>query len=298
MHLETLGHPALRRADGAPVEGLRRKDLALLVYLCLEGAPLQSRSRLAGLLWGESPEERARHSLTQTLGRLVRVLPPGVLTGEKESVRWAGGLACDAERLLRGEVAAEEVDDAFSMYAGDLLEGFNPGAGTEDFRAWSERRRAEARNAALRLLERALADAEAAGAWPRALRLAERAVEIDPVWELGHRALMRALAARGERNRALRHYRAFERWLREEVGGDPDPGTRALAESLRTPPPPVPPSERRPDAEPTLPAPEERASGPAERHDPPPDATPPPWLAVLPCLLLAIVLALLLVSLR
>jgi DNA-binding SARP family transcriptional activator len=251
VHLKTLGHPALRRADGVLVGELRRKDLALLVYLCVEAVPLHARGRLAALLWGESREERARHSLTQALGRVVRALPPGMVAPDKESVRWAGGLECDAVTLLRGAVEAGEVDAGLPLYAGPFLEGFDPGAGAADFGHWSDRRREELRRAALRLLEGAGAEAETAGDWARALHLAERAVEIDAVWEQGHRRMLRALAARGERNGALRHYQAFEAWLAQEVGARPDPDTRALASLLRAaeaaPPAPVPAPPDRPE---------------------------------------------------
>ena len=255
--LKTLGHPALHRDDGTLAGGLRRKDLALLVYLCVEGLPVHARGRLAALLWGESTEERARHSLTQAVGRLLRVLPSGVLAPDKDAVRWTDGLPCDAVALLRERMEPRDVDDAFSLYAGHFLEGFDPGAGAQDFREWADRRRAELRNAALRLLDHAGERAEALGAWGRALRLGERAVEIDPVWEQGHRRIMRALAARGERNGALRHYQRLETFLDEEVGGRPDPDTRALAEHLRAPgpaasvPPPFAPGPV-PDAAPVM----------------------------------------------
>lgn len=271
--LKTLGHPALRRADGALAGGLRRKDLALLVYLCVEGLPAHARGRLAALLWGESPEERARHSLTQALGRLARVLQPGIVVPDKDAVRWAGGLPCDACSLLREGVDPEDVDDAFSLYPGPFLEGFDAGPGAEDFHEWADRRRAEVRNAAVRLLERAGEQAEAAGAWARALRLGERAVEIDPVWEQGHRRVMRALAARGERNGALRYYQRLEAWLAEEVEGEPDPDTRALAEQLRAPDPSEP-RPAAPDPSPLpLPAPAETEAG---AGDAAPDASPVP----------------------
>ena len=275
MHLKTLGHPALRRADGSLVEGLRRKDLALLVYLCVQAVPVHARGRLAALLWGSSREARARHSLTQALGRLVRVLPPGVVSPEKESVRWAGGLPWDAEALLRGRVQPDEVDDAFALYAGPFLEGFDAGTGAEEFGDWADRCRWEVRNAALRLLERAGEQAEAAGDWGRALRLAERAVAIDSMWEQGHRRLLRALASRGERNRALRHYQTFEAWLAQEVGGEPDPDTRALAEQLRAPDPQEPPPQSPPPAPDPLP---EANTGSAVDAPPasPPESQPAP----------------------
>ncbi len=267
VHLKTLGHPALYGTGGSAVKGLRRKDVALLVYLCVECRAVHARGRLASLLWGESTEERARHSLTQALGRLGRALPPHALVADKEVVRCGTSVECDAVALLRGGVEPAQVDDRFSVYGGPFLEGFDPGAGAEDFREWADRRRAELRNAALRLLERAEQEAAAAGNWSRALRLAERGVEIDPVWEQGHRRLMRAQAACGERNRALRHYQAFEAWLAQEVGAEPDPETRALAEQLRSLDAPGEPADPLPPAAPP--------SAPPPDPDPEPVAEPP-----------------------
>ncbi|HEU0299593.1 MAG TPA: BTAD domain-containing putative transcriptional regulator [Longimicrobium sp.] len=266
MYLKTLGHPALLRADGTEVEELRKKDLALLVYLCVENAPVHARARLASLLWGESEEQDARHSLTQAVRRLRRALPPGTLAPGKGVVRWCGELACDATTLLRGELEPREVDDAFSLYAGPFLEGFDPGLGVEEFETWADWRRAQLGNAALLLLECAGQEAEAARDWSRALRLAEREVQIDPLWEQGHRRLMRALAALGERNRALWHYEAFRKKLAAEEGVKPDPETRALAEYLRDLEIPAERTEAPPAAPPSP------VLAPASVPDPPPAA--------------------------
>jgi DNA-binding SARP family transcriptional activator len=230
--LRTMGHPLLVSHDGSPVETVRTKDLALLVYLCMEGAPVHSRGHLATLLWRDNTEKEARHSLTQALRRLGPVLPPGMLVLKKETLRWEGGLQCDAVTLC-GRIDHSEVDETFSLYGGDFLAGFEAGAGAENFTEWADRRRAMLRKAALRVLADAGDSAAARGDWRRAIGLAERAVEIDPVWEDGHRRLMQALAASGERNRALQHYDEFAAWLAEDVGGEPDPETKTLAEKLR-----------------------------------------------------------------
>ncbi|HEV3051926.1 MAG TPA: bacterial transcriptional activator domain-containing protein, partial [Longimicrobium sp.] len=268
MLLKTLGHPALCGRDGSAVSGLRKKDVALLVYLCVEGTTLHPRGRLAALLWGDSSERRARHSLTQALGRLNRTAAATVVAVGKDVVRCAPGVECDAVTLLRGGIDAAAVDDEFSLYPGPFLEGFDAGPGAEEFHAWAERCRAELRNAALRLLERAGEQAAAAGEWRRALRLAERAVAIDPVWEEGHRRVMRAQAARGERNRALRHYQAFEAWLAAEVGAEPDPETRALVEQLRAPEsPPERPAAPAPAARPAAPVQAFESAAPVDAAD-------------------------------
>jgi DNA-binding SARP family transcriptional activator len=283
VYLRTLGHPALLGTDGMAVHKLRKKDLALLVYLCVEGAAVHSRGRLASLLWGESPEDLARHSLTQALSRLGKVLPPGSLVAANQVVRWEGELPCDAAVLLRGGLGPADVDDEFSVYEGDFLRGFHPGPGAEEFCEWAERRGADLRNAMLRLLELAGADAEEKGRLWRTVKLAEKAVRIDPLAENARRRLMRAWAALGERNIALRHYHDFADWLSREMGADPDPDTRALADRLRAEPadPSHPPAPvRRDPAPPAGPSPPPVV--PPAAIDPPPPATqevepdPPP----------------------
>ncbi|HET7230881.1 MAG TPA: BTAD domain-containing putative transcriptional regulator [Longimicrobium sp.] len=228
--LRTLGHPVLRRGDGSVVDGLRRKDLALLAYLCVEGDRPFSRAHLAALLWGESPEEKARHSLTQALRRAAAGVGREALAMERDTVRWTGAAACDAQLLLEGD---ERLDELLTPYEGPFLEGFEAGFGSQEFSAWADARRAELRRAAVRWLDRGGERAERAGDWERALRLGERSVQIDREWEGGHRRVMRALLERGERNLALRHFREFARWLTWEVGGHPDPETVALADLIR-----------------------------------------------------------------
>ena len=122
--LRTLGHPVLTGPAGGAVGGLRRKDLALLAYLCVERPRPHSRARLAALLWGGSPEARARHSLTQALGRIKRATAGAALVVERESVRPTGEVGCDAEWLLAG---CARLDALLTLYDGPFLEGFEPG---------------------------------------------------------------------------------------------------------------------------------------------------------------------------
>lgn len=62
--------------NGSPIDGFETdKARALLAYLAIEiGRPLR-RSHLAGLLWGDEREDKALHSLRQTLSRLRKTLP-------------------------------------------------------------------------------------------------------------------------------------------------------------------------------------------------------------------------------
>lgn len=268
--LRTLGHPVLIDPAGRAAGGLRRKDLALLAYLCVERSRPHSRARLAALLWGESPEARARHSLTQALGRILRATDEGALVVERESVRSTGAVECDAEWLLAGSA---RLDPLLGIYLGPFLEGFETGFGSEEFWEWADGRRAELRNAAVRWLERTGAAAEAEGDWPRLLETGRRGTHIDRLWEQAHRWVMRAYFEMGERSRALRDYRQFAQWLFDAVGHLPDPETLALADTIRaadfdSPPhsPPRPPPHSPPSLLPH-PRPESPPSGdPAGVH--------------------------------
>lgn len=68
--------PASLVVTGRPVKLHSAKTLSLLTFLVLEADRSHSREKLAGLLWGESPESRARQSLRQALYSLRRALAP------------------------------------------------------------------------------------------------------------------------------------------------------------------------------------------------------------------------------
>jgi DNA-binding SARP family transcriptional activator len=261
LFLVTLGTPALLE-HGSPIR-LRKKDLALLVYLRLEGRHGHSRGALAGLLWGESPEENARHSLTQALGRLRARLGCGVLEVGHDRVGCRATLDCDAALLQTA--AATDVDDGIlQLAAGEFLAGFQAGVGAEAFEAWADGRRAHLRTVAVSALERLGAEAEERGAWERALAAAQRAVELDPASEPGHRRMMRAWNALGHRVRALQHYERLTEWLAAEFETGPEPETEELAEQMRGRPP--------------RPAPDPAATAPRPFPPPTPPASPFPAL--------------------
>ncbi|MEX1018347.1 MAG: bacterial transcriptional activator domain-containing protein [Litorilinea sp.] len=66
-----------------------------------------------------------------------------------------------------------------------------------------------------------------------ALRLTQRVLTIDPVWEDAYRVQMRAFAAQGNRPMALRTYARCVENLKKEFGVDPLPETQTLYEEIR-----------------------------------------------------------------
>lgn len=225
LYLRTFGLPVLLDDEGRAVPEIRRKDVALLVYLSVERDRRHARSQLATLLWGDTAEERARHSLTQSLRRIQQAT--GALVVGRDSVSWEGPLKSDLD------VFTSESDEELSVYTRPFLDGFEAGLGAEDFQTWADATRAGLRARALRMLDERSAGSEKAGDWARALRLARRAADVDPLYESAHRRIMTALARAGERNAALQHFDEFSRWLAQEIGGSPDPDTMALAREIR-----------------------------------------------------------------
>lgn len=243
--LRTLGHLVLTDPQGEPVGGLRRKDLALLAYLCVEGPRSHSRARLAALLWPDASSDGAqRQSLTQATIRINKATNKAALMKDRQSVRFTGAVACDAEWLLAGD---SRLDPLLDLYAGPFLEEFTASDVSPDFSHWADRRKAELHNAALRWLERAGAAAEMEKDWPLAQRIGERGTQLDPYAQHAHRRVMRARFAQGERAAALRYFTRFTQWLVEREGVIPDDETLALAAEIRAardearPPPPPPP---------------------------------------------------------
>ena len=68
FELERGGRPLPRFAS--------RKSGELFAYLALNRQAPHTREHLAGVFWGDSSEERARHTLNTTLWRINRVLEP------------------------------------------------------------------------------------------------------------------------------------------------------------------------------------------------------------------------------
>lgn len=218
--LKTLGCPAFAPRRGAAPLAIRKKDLALLIFLRFSQAA-HTRARLATLLWSNSTDTRARHSLTQALSRLNRLLGPGALAHDSLSVRLALRIPCDLD--------AEDVRHGAGMR---FLDGFEPGEGAEDFMEWADRTRDALVREWSAALDRRGEDAERRADAAEALAAAEQALEVDPYSERALRRVMRSLAALGEAHQARFRCDRFGGWLHEETGARLQAETLALRSLL------------------------------------------------------------------
>jgi DNA-binding SARP family transcriptional activator len=221
--------------DGRPLVGLASaKATALLVYLAVTGRA-QSRSALAGLLWSDLPEATARANLRLALTKLRRALP-GQLLVTRQTVAldparpvWVD--AVEVARLAAGRPEGAELRAAVRLCRGEVLCGFEaPGA--ELFDEWVQGRRAAALSDQLALLERAIQDARDRGDAAAGVEAARRMLELEPLHEEAHRALMWFLATGGHRGAALAQFETCRYLLREELGQDPSAATTALRDQI------------------------------------------------------------------
>jgi DNA-binding SARP family transcriptional activator len=123
-------------------------------------------------------------------------------------------------------LAITHLEEAIGLYGGDFLEDFLD-------REWAAERREELRRKRLQALLSLGGLLLEEGDHAQAAEAYRKTIAHDRYLEAAHRGLMRSYALPGERGRALEHYQTLVGFLREELGTEPAPETRALYEGLR-----------------------------------------------------------------
>src|SRR5581483_595297 len=103
--------------------GNRRRKLILLAVLATADRPLK-RELLVDMFWGEEDEARARHSLSDALSHLRRVLGPDSILSRQAEVALtpAAQLAVDANELAAAAARGDH-GRVIELYRGPFLDG-------------------------------------------------------------------------------------------------------------------------------------------------------------------------------
>lgn len=238
LQIRLFGGLRVLGGGDTPVEIRGEKTQALLAYLVLNRERAHRRDKLSGLLWPDSMEEQARHSLRQTVLTLKKELEPtgaaAMLIAEGHEIALdleAVSVDVEAfERLAAGD-SRSALQDAASLYRGELLEGLR--SRSELFDDWLSSERARLGELACDVLERLAALQLEAKDADEAIETGRRLMAIDPLREIAHRTLMRAYHLAGRRTASLQQYKTCEEVLRRELDVSPDPETIRLFEQLR-----------------------------------------------------------------
>ena len=236
LNLTLLGGFRARLDAATPLTLPTRKAKALLAYLALSPSSPQPRDKLASLLWGSTLETTARTSLRQTLYALRKCLRdagPGLLAVDGEAVSLdANAVTVDVrdfeQRAADGTPPA--LLDAAALYQGDFLDGLT--VQEQPFEDWLLGHRERLREVALTCLRGLLTHQRTMGSTDSAVQTALRVLELDPLQEPVHRALMQLYVETGRRGSALRQYQLCVATLQRELRTEPEAETKALYQEI------------------------------------------------------------------
>ncbi len=193
--------------------GLERKQALVLAYLWIEGPT--ARGKVAGLLWPDATEARARGNLRQRLSMLRQKAGADLIVDER------GVLSLS--RQLR---VASPGPTAPMLLASFVYDDCDDGA------TWLEGQRESQRvRQRTALLQQARA-AVHAGQLDDALRLADQLLSQDRESEEAYRTQMEVLYLRGDTAAAIAVWDRCKEMLRQLYGVLPSAATRQLGETI------------------------------------------------------------------
>ena len=236
FRLLTLGQLALIASDGSEDVSLatRRRKLALLAVLATAGRPI-SRAVLAEMFWGDQDEERARHSLSDALSHLRRVLGRDAITARQTDVWIAPDCRLTVDALeLTAAAAARDSTRVVGLYGGPFMEGVCVSRSCT-FEQWAVRERDRLERLFLAACDGRCFALARARAWGDCAILAARWLDMAPLSVDAALYRLNALKAPLTRDayaRALVAYDRLVRRLRDEYELTPDPRVASLANDI------------------------------------------------------------------
>lgn len=235
LQVNLFGNVRVRFSDEQKELNMTRVVQNLLAYLILQRKRMLSREVIAGTLWRDYSQEKARSCLNTALWRLRRAVEGnGTPAGTYLRTTHLGEIGFNPdgpfyldvarfEEVVQGcltlpfdSIQPEQVNDleqALELYQGDLLEG--------NYEDWVTTRREAQRElflAGAGLLNRLY---RAQQQYDRSIACCQRILAADPLREDIHREMMELYASTGQRSLALRQFEALRALLQDELGVPP-----------------------------------------------------------------------------
>jgi predicted ATPase/DNA-binding SARP family transcriptional activator len=255
LEIHLFGYPNAI-LDGKVLKLERRKTLALLAYIAMEGPC--PRETLNTLFWPELDPEQSGAYLRHSLWEIGKILGDDCLVKEGAQVRlcYEKGILCDAKEFIeliaqtgKGDLEPSKtyavLCKAVALQSDDFLKGFTL-KDSLDFDDWQS---TQVENLRLILAEKlaVLAEFDAArGKYSEALAFARRRLALDSLDEQSHRLVMRLLDLSGQTSAALRQYETCQQILHEQLGVPPEAETTRLQREIMTRERSVPPETGKP----------------------------------------------------
>jgi DNA-binding SARP family transcriptional activator len=214
-----------------PGTQIRRKVLALLCFLLSRQGFSATRDQVLDALWPDLDPEVAVNSLNQTIYFLRRVfepayreeLSPGYIRHESdviwldpELISSRSSEAGSAIRLATETMSPDSIAHLTTTYRGRFALDFA-------YEEWAVPYRDSMHAAYLQLVEAAVAVDTRTGHYDRAIRIARRALEVDPDAEQLEVSLLRLYRITGAHAAAAEQYAHYAAVQRNDLGVEPPP---------------------------------------------------------------------------
>lgn len=227
---------------------------ALFAYLVLEFQRAHHRETLAGVLWSEMDEQKARTNLRISLSRLRKSLAPYVDEETDEpgfleitrrivqihpepaycfvDVLRFDELVTEWERAPETPEAPQLLEKAVTLYKNDLLTGLFI-SDSPPFEEWLTLQREQRHQQMMDALQSLTSQYMDEERWDDAQKFAKQQLALEPWREEAHRQLIEILAGKGDRSGALQQYQICTEVMEEEFGVEPSLETNLLIQTLR-----------------------------------------------------------------
>ena len=210
---------------------IRRKVLAMLCYLITRPDMSATRDQVLDSLWPELDPEVSVNSLNQTIYFLRRVfeegysedLSPGYVHHDPDVV-WLdteliSSRSVECRQLIRdlpNQPSPDDVDRLTMLYRGRFALDF-------EYEDWATAYRDPLHAAYLEIVERSVLDDFRSGHYDRGIRIARRALDVDPSAEQIEVCLLRLYRVTGAHAAAAEQYAHYANVMRDELGLEPPP---------------------------------------------------------------------------
>jgi ATP/maltotriose-dependent transcriptional regulator MalT/DNA-binding SARP family transcriptional activator len=232
VYVEDLGRVIIRIGDRTvPGTDIRKKVLSLLCFLLTRPQFTATREQVLEALWPEMDPEAGANSLNQSVYFLRRVFEPGC-----EDDNTAGYLRSRADLIwLDQDLVQSRSADCLKLIAAirrdqspelvtRLAESYKGRFGVDFiYDDWASSFRDTLHASFLDRIERAVTRDTEAGAFDRALLVAQLALQADPDAEQIELCLLRVYRRTGANAAAAEQYAHYAGVMRDQLGVDPLP---------------------------------------------------------------------------
>lgn len=237
--------------NGEPITRFySEKVRALLIYLAVEAERPHRRSTLAGMLWPDTTESKARQSLRQALRQLRLVLgdreaPTPFLEITTTDVQFnrtsdfRSDLTILEETLTtlsadgtdRTYIQDDQIQQQLLNVSGPLVDGFQL-ADSDLYNEWLYFKREEIQQKIVAAFRLVVEDATARSAFGDVRTFLQKWLLLEPWHEEVHRRLIEVFIAVGDQSSALAQYERCRQLLANELGVEPAAETEAIIATL------------------------------------------------------------------